>query len=155
MESGDSRGNPDASGSVEARVQDACTAGYTGVVRVTVVGDIGYWYFRRGAIIHATTLDLVGEEAALCMLSWGAGQWEPCSRPWPLEQSIFVSWVELFQRAGEQQRAAAAREAAPPESVTQPRRSAPWPFAPAPSSKPARSEPPVLSVSQVESLAAH
>ena len=153
-------GNDDAHGhsetgsdSVEARVQAACTSGYTGVVRVTVVGDIGYWYFRRGTIIHATTLDLAGEEAALRMLAWQAGQWEQCSRPWPLEQSIFVSWVELYQRAGEQQRAAAAREAAPPESVTPPRRAAPWPFAPARTSKPPRSEPPVLSASQVESLA--
>src|SRR5690348_10726259 len=141
MEGGDSGAHPDAD-SIEARVQDACTSGHTGVVRVTVIGDIGYWYFRRGAIIHATTLDLAGEEAALAMLSWGAGQWEPCSRPWPLEQSIFVSWVELFQRAGEQQRAAAAREAPAPESVTQPRQPAkPWPFGVA-KLKAARSEPP-------------
>jgi len=155
MANGDTREHSEAaSDSVDARVQAACTSGHTGVVRVTVVGDIGYWYFRRGAIIHATTLDLIGEEAALCMLSWEAAQWEQCSRPWPLEQTIFISWVELYQRAAEQQRAATAREAAPPESVTQPRRAAPWPFAAVRSNKPARSEPPVLSASQVESLAA-
>ena len=159
--------------SVALRVQAACTSGYTGVVRVTVVGDIGYWYFRRGTVIHSTTLDLTGEEAALDMLSWHSGQWEPCSRPWPAEQSIFISWVELFQRAGEQQRGAAAHaetasesatnefatsesatsEVAPPESETQQRRQQPWPFALA-HNKPARSEPPVLSSSQIESLAA-
>lgn len=87
--------------SVRERVQQACTSSYTGVVRVTIVGDVGYWYFRRGLILHATTLDLVGDQAALRMLGWGSCQWESCSRPWPLEQSVFLSWVELFQRAGE------------------------------------------------------
>lgn len=87
--------------SVGERVQQACTSNYTGVVRVTIVGDVGYWYFRRGMILHATTLDLVGDQAALRMLGWGGCQWESCSRPWPLEQSVFLSWVELFQRAAE------------------------------------------------------
>ena len=57
--------------SIRARVQSACTSGYSGIVRVTVVGDVGYWYFRRGAIFCAATLDLSGDEAALHMLSWG------------------------------------------------------------------------------------
>jgi len=87
--------------SVRERVQQACTSNYTGVVRATIVGDVGYWYFRRGMILHATTLELVGDQAALRMLGWGGCQWESCSRSWPAEQSVFLSWVELFQRAAE------------------------------------------------------
>jgi hypothetical protein len=101
--------------SVRERVQQACTSNFTGVVRVTIVGDVGYWYFRRGLILHATTLELVGDQAALRMLGWGSCQWESCSRPWPLEQSVFLSWVELFQRAAELPAPEITRPA--PESV--------------------------------------
>src|SRR5260221_3034915 len=101
--------------SIRGRVQSACTSGYSGIVRVTVVGDVGYWYCRRGAIFCAATLDLSGDEAALHMLSWEGCQWEPCSRPWPPEQTVFLSWVELFQRAGEVQPVTVPPEARPTE----------------------------------------
>ena len=147
---------------VAEQVQHACTSGYTGIARVTVVGDVGYWYFRRGAIIHALTLDLVGEDAALRMLSWDDGQWESCSRPWPSEQSIFLSWVELFQRAGEQQRAALSRAPSPSAPASQPPPPPPRSHRPAPRvslaptpPQPPRRESPPLGAAQLESLAEH
>jgi len=127
--------------SVRERVQQACTSNYTGVVRVTIVGDVGYWYFRRGMILHATTLELQGDQAALRMLGWGGCQWESCNRPWPLEQSVFLSWVELFQRAAE----LPAQEITWPAPTVQP---APASVRPAPASvrpAPAVRPPPRLS----------
>jgi hypothetical protein len=119
-DSEESRQSGADSGSIRSRVQGACTSGFTGIARVTVTGDIGYWYFRRGDIVHATTLDLVGDDAALRMLSWEGCEWEPCARPWPSERSVFVSWVELFQRAGELPRAAPPLRAVAPSAPPPP-----------------------------------
>jgi hypothetical protein len=143
--------------SIRGRVQSACTSGYTGIVRVTIVGDVGYWYFRRGAIFCAATLDLTGDEAALHMLSWQGCQWEPCSRPWPSEQSVFLSWVELFQRAGEVPRVTvppAALPAVEPPWLSASERPAPR-LSPASSRppKPIQAEPPTLSAAQLEAIA--
>lgn len=114
-------------GSLRGRVQAACTTGFTGIARVTVVGDIGYWFFRRGTIFHATTLELMGDDAALRMLSWEGCEWEPCARPWPSDRSVFMSWVELFQRAG------ALPNAAPPNAAPPLRAVPPSPVPSAPS----------------------
>lgn len=138
--------------SVAEHVQHACTSGYTGIARVTVVGDVGYWYFRRGDIIHALTLDQVGEEAALSMLSWADGNWEVCTRPWPAEASIFLSWVELFQRAGERQQSASPPSTPPPASA--PATSAlPPGLKPPVSLLPPQAEPPPIGAAQLADLA--
>jgi len=143
---------------VNEHVQHACTTAHTGVARVIAFGDVGYWFFRRGTIIHAMTLDLVGEEAALQMLTWEDVKWEACSRPWPSEQTIFLSWVELFQRAGEQQRTELSAAVSPPVaplSEPPPQRAAPVLSSGLLRAEPPRREPPLISAAQLESLADH
>jgi len=144
---------------VREYVQHACTSNFSGIVRVTIVGDIGYLYFRRGVIIHAATLDSKGDEAALRMLRWGHCRWDPCVRPWPAEQSVFLSWVELFQRAGEMPASESTRPPPTPTAVTPPPRLADaTPVAArVPLLRPlgrAKAEPPPLNAGQTEALAA-
>ncbi|MEP7051666.1 MAG: hypothetical protein ABJB12_14990 [Pseudomonadota bacterium] len=162
MKNDSDSGQPSAadSDSIRAHVQRACLAGFTGIARVTIVGDIGYWFFRRGVICHAMTVDLTGDDAALRMLSWEACDWQPCVRPWPSERSVFLSWVELFQRAGELPRARAPLRSVAPQPLPPPRLSSPAPtFAnltprffstPVPAAAPPRRP---LSSAQLESLA--
>ncbi len=53
------------------------------VVLVTGEGGIGYLYFDHGQIVHAVTTDHMGEAAALEILGWTNGSFQPCNRPWP------------------------------------------------------------------------
>ena len=60
-----------------------CLAGSHLVVLVTGEGGIGYLYFDHGQIVHAVTTDHIGEAAALEILGWTNGSFQPCNRPWP------------------------------------------------------------------------
>ena len=64
-------------------VQMECLARSRLVVLVKGEGGIGYLYFDRGQIVHAITADRVGEQAALEILAWTNGSFQPCDRPWP------------------------------------------------------------------------
>jgi hypothetical protein len=71
------------------------------VVRVTTVGNVGYLYFDGGNIVHASNLQLEGEEAAFEILQWTQGSFEPCDRPWPTVLTIHISWQALLLRAAQ------------------------------------------------------
>ena len=77
-------------------VQMECLARTRVVVLVTGEGGMGYLYFDRGHIIHAVTADRIGEEAALEILTWTNGSFQPCERPWPEVGTIATSHEALI-----------------------------------------------------------
>jgi len=77
-------------------VQMECLAGSRAAVRVTGEGGTGYLYFAGGNIVHAATVDQVGEAAALEILGWTNGSFQPCDRPWPAMASIATSHEALI-----------------------------------------------------------
>lgn len=89
-------------------VQMECMAGSRLVVLVTSEAGIGYLYFDRGKIVHAMTTELTGQQAALEILSWTNGSFQPCDRPWPETGTIVTSHeallLEAAQRRDEGQR---------------------------------------------------
>jgi hypothetical protein len=87
------------SSSLADLVQMECLAGVRLVVRVTSGDNVGYLYFRGGSVVHAVTAVLSGEAAAMEMLTWNAGTFEPAERDWPLKDSISSSWESLLLRA--------------------------------------------------------
>jgi hypothetical protein len=87
-------------------VQLECLANSTLAVRVVSGDDTGYLYFQAGQIVHAMSADAVGEAAALEILSWDRGSFEPCTAGFPTRASIEKPWPALLMAA-----AAAADEA--------------------------------------------
>jgi hypothetical protein len=89
-------------------VQMECMAGSRLVVLVTSEAGIGYLYFDRGQIVHAVTTELSGQQAALEILAWTNGSFQPCDRPWPETGTIATSHeallLEAAQRRDEGQR---------------------------------------------------
>ena len=77
-------------------VQMECLAGSHLVVLVTGEGGIGYLYFDHGQIVHAVTTDHMGEAAALEILGWTNGSFQPCNRPWPEVATIATSHEALI-----------------------------------------------------------
>jgi len=82
-------------------VQMECLAGSRRVVRVTSGSNVGFLYFRGGAIVHAVARTLSGEAAALDMLSWNEGSFEPAEREWPAKDTIACNWQTLLIRAAQ------------------------------------------------------
>ena len=78
-----------------------CMARSRLVVLVTGEGGIGYLYFDRGQVVHAITTDNVGEPAALEILGWTNGSFQPCDRPWPETRTIFTSHEALILQVAE------------------------------------------------------
>ncbi|HEX7670141.1 MAG TPA: DUF4388 domain-containing protein, partial [Polyangiaceae bacterium] len=77
-------------------VQMECIARARRVVRVASAGRVGYLFFLDGEIFHATTKNLHGERAALEMLEWTDGTFEPCNIVWPEKGSIKMGWQNLL-----------------------------------------------------------
>ncbi len=82
-------------------VQLECSARTTRAVRVTSSQGIGYLYFRSGEIVHAVTGECSGEAAALEILDWHEGTFEPCQLRVPDEHTIFASCQGLLLRAAQ------------------------------------------------------
>ncbi len=82
-------------------VQLECSARTTRVVRVTSNQGVGYLYFRAGEIVHAVTGEASGEAAAIEILDWHEGTFEPCQLRVPNEQTIFTSCQGLLLRAAQ------------------------------------------------------
>lgn len=80
-------------------VQMECLSGSHRVVRVTSASNVGYIYFRGGAVVHATTRNLAGEAAALEILSWNDGSFDAVEREWPAKETITSGWQSLLLRA--------------------------------------------------------
>ena len=80
-------------------VQMECLANSTLVVRVVSGDDEGYLYFHSGQIVHAMSSGGIGETAALEILSWDRGSFEPCNAGWPSAFSISKPWQALLMSA--------------------------------------------------------
>jgi hypothetical protein len=100
-----------------------CEARTRCVIRVGSHGRSGYLYFADGQIVHATLGTTQGESAALEILSWSHGSWDPCERPWPARNSVATTWQALLLRAAQRQdearRQRASTEPAAIEDVAQ------------------------------------
>jgi hypothetical protein len=64
-------------------VQMECLARSRLCVEVTGEGGVGYLYFDGGRIAHASTARQRGTEAALEILGWTHGTFQPSNRSWP------------------------------------------------------------------------
>jgi hypothetical protein len=84
-------------------VQMECLTRSHVVVLVTGEGGIGYLYFDHGQIVHAVTTDHVGEDAALEILGWTNGSFQPCERPWPEVGTIATSHEALILEVAKRQ----------------------------------------------------
>jgi hypothetical protein len=82
-------------------VQMECLAGSRRVVRVTSGDQVGYLFFRAGHLVHALARSLTGEAAALEMLGWDEGTFDPAERDWPARDSITCNWQSLLLRAAQ------------------------------------------------------
>ena len=80
-------------------VQMECLANSTLAVRVVSGNDTGYLYFQGGQIVHAMSPSAVGEAAALEILGWDRGSFEPCNAGWPTGATIAKSWQALLMQA--------------------------------------------------------
>jgi hypothetical protein len=77
-------------------VQMECLSGRERVIRVSSGGEVGYLFFRGGQIVHAVSRRGIGEPAALEILRWNDGTFEPCSAGWPDRDSIGSNWQNLL-----------------------------------------------------------
>jgi hypothetical protein len=82
-------------------VQMECLAGAHRAVRVTSGANVGYLFFRGGAVVHAVARALVGEAAALEILSWSDGSFEPVERDWPAKETVACGFQSLLLRAAQ------------------------------------------------------
>ena len=82
-------------------VQMECLSGRERVMRVCSSNEVGYLFFRGGQIVHAVTRRGIGEGAALEILRWNDGTFEPCSAGWPDRDSIGSSWQNLVLLAAQ------------------------------------------------------
>jgi hypothetical protein len=82
-------------------VQLECLAGTHHVVRVISRSQTGYLYFHAGNLVHAVCRSLQGEAAAIEILSWENGLFEPCDIPWPSIPSITKPWQNLLLLAAQ------------------------------------------------------
>jgi hypothetical protein len=105
-------------------VQMECLAGSRMVVLVTGEGGIGYLYFDRGQIVHALTTEHTGEEAALEILGWTNGSFQPCERPWPEARTILTSHEALILEVARRQDEASNLVAFPTRPTSEPARPA-------------------------------
>ncbi len=77
-------------------VQMECLGRSRGVFQVTGEGGVGYLYIANGRVVHAVTRRLEGEVAALEILTWTNGSFQPCDRIWPPVSTIDVSYEKLI-----------------------------------------------------------
>jgi hypothetical protein len=78
-----------------------CLAGSRRIVRVASGNNVGYLFFRGGAVVHAIARSAVGEAAAFEVLLWNDGSFEPVDRDWPIKESISCTWQSLLLRAAQ------------------------------------------------------
>ncbi len=89
-------------------VQMECLARSRRVVQVIGEGGVGYLYFDRGQLAHATTAQRSGEAAALEILGWTNGSFLSCDRPWPPQATIRTSPEGLILQVAQQRDEAGA-----------------------------------------------
>ena len=89
-------------------VQIECLSRSRQSMQVVGEGGVGYLYFDRGRVVHATTAQAVGESAALEILAWTNGSFQASDRPWPEQPSIQMALEGLLLRAAQLRDEAAA-----------------------------------------------
>jgi hypothetical protein len=77
-------------------VQMECQARSSLVVHVKGEGGTGFLYFAEGRIVHAATSNRSGESAALEILGWTNGSFQPCDRAWPVAPTIQIPCEALI-----------------------------------------------------------
>lgn len=80
-----------------AAVRQARSISKTAVMCVEVTGNVGYLFFLDGELVHASTLELEGESAALEILAWRGVRLAWCERRWPKKRSVLRDWKELAE----------------------------------------------------------
>ncbi|HVU50994.1 MAG TPA: DUF4388 domain-containing protein [Polyangia bacterium] len=80
-------------------VQMECLARSRLVVEVTGEGGVGYLYFDAGRVVHASTERHRGQAAALEILGWTQGTFQPARRSWPIAPTIEMSHEALLLHA--------------------------------------------------------
>jgi hypothetical protein len=95
-----------------------CLSGQTTCVKVTSNLRVGWLHFAEGAVVHASAKGLVGDEAALEILSWRQGSCEHIAGLAPESRTVATGWQNLLLLAAQ-----LCDEAlrAPPSSVPRPR----------------------------------
>jgi hypothetical protein len=84
-------------------VQLECLARTEAVFRVTSKNEVGYLFFREGQVVHAVSGEASGQRAAVEILGWDEGTFEPCNVAWPDERTIHLSWQNLLLVAAQTQ----------------------------------------------------
>jgi hypothetical protein len=87
----------DSEESVAAVARAACLGGHTAVLCAEVPGDVGYLFFLKGELVHAASLDLEGEAAAVEVLGWQGASLGWCERRWPRERTITSDLTALLE----------------------------------------------------------
>jgi hypothetical protein len=91
-------------------VQMECLAGTEAVFRVTSAHEVGYLFFRGGQVIHALRGDADGQRAAVEILAWNQGTFEPCNLALPAQASIQLRWQSLLLLAAQAEDEAGRRK---------------------------------------------
>lgn len=76
-------------------LRQAGISGISTVMRAEVPGNVGYVFLREGEVVHATTLELEGEDALRAILRWRKASLAFCERHWPEGRSVKRPWTEL------------------------------------------------------------
>lgn len=76
-------------------LRQAAISSVSAVMRLEVSGNVGYLFLLDGEVVHASTLELTGEDAVRAMLRWGRASLAFCERRWPSDRSVFRPWTEL------------------------------------------------------------
>lgn len=82
-------------------VQLECLNRVTGAFRITSGNQVGYLFFRDGEVIHAVTDQQIGEPAALEIMGWSDGTFEPCKLALPEKPTVTTHWQHLLLRAAQ------------------------------------------------------
>jgi Domain of unknown function (DUF4388) len=82
-------------------VQLECLAQSDAAFRITSQNKIGHLFFQKGQIVHALTGDLEGEAAALEILKWQKGVFEPCNVAWPDAPTVHSGWQNILLLAAQ------------------------------------------------------
>jgi len=96
-------------------IQMECMRGTRRVIRVSSQHGIGYLFFDRGQLLHATTGTVTGDPAVLSILGWSHGTYEASEQPWPVRTTVESSWQNLLLLSA-QQADESAREDVPDSS---------------------------------------
>lgn len=83
---------------IAVALRQAAVSCISTVMRAEVPGNVGYLFLHEGEVVHATTLELEGEDALRAILRWRKASLAFCVRHWPAGRSVKRPWTELESR---------------------------------------------------------